>query len=494
MPAQIADDTRTSSPLTPPTLHVATPRKSPPTAGWRWFVPLLIAGFVWMLPHAGFSPRSWGVLCLFGATVTALVTRPLPSGAVALIAVTAGTLLGLMTVQEALSGFANVTVWLIVAAFLFARAFVQTRLGERIAYTIVRRIGGSPLRLGYSIVLADLVMAPMTPSNTARAGGILFPVTLNVARAFGSEPGPTASRAGAFLMTTLYQGDLVVSAMFLTATAPNPLVAELAKQASGTEVSWLMWALAASLPGVVGLIVVPYVVYRLCPPELVETQTAQAMAAERLQTMGPIGRRECVMLIVFSVVLLLWLSSEWHGFSPTAVAYLGLTMLLLTRVLDWQDLLEEKAAWDALIWFGGLIMLAAQLDKAGFPKAFAGAAAGLVGGWPWWWALGALLLVYLYSHYAFASLVAHVTAMFPAFFAVAVGLGAPPLLAALTFGFFSSLNAATTHYGTGPAPIVFGAGYVTQGEWWRIGFLISLVHVAIWLPIGFLWWKAIGLW
>jgi divalent anion:Na+ symporter, DASS family len=457
-------------------------------------VPLVFGAVIWVLPHAGFSPRSWGLLCLFGATICALITRPLPSGAMVLTAVTTGIFLGLITLQDALSGFANVTVWLIVAAFLFARAFVQTRLGERIAYTIVRRLGGSPLRLGYSIVLADLVMAPMTPSNTARAGGILFPITLNVARAFGSEPGPTASRIGAFLMKTLYQGDLVVSAMFLTATAPNPLVAELARQGSGTEVSWMTWALAASVPGVVGLVLVPYVVYRLCPPTLHETAAAQTLAEERLQAMGPMTRRERFMLTVFSLVLVLWLSSEWHGFSATAVAYLGLTLLLLTRVLDWQDLLDEKGAWDALIWFGGLVMLASQLDKAGFPRAFAETAAGLVGGWPWWFALAALMIVYLYSHYAFASLVAHVTAMFPAFFAVAIGLGAPPLLAALAFGFFSSLNAATTHYGTGPAPIVFGAGYLTQAQWWRVGFLVSLVHLAIWLPIGFLWWKIIGLW
>jgi DASS family divalent anion:Na+ symporter len=445
-------------------------------------------------PHAGFTPRSWGLLCLFGATVCGLITRPLPSGAVVVTALTSGVFLGLFTIQDALSGFANVSVWLIVAAFLFTRGFVQTRLGERIAYNIVRRIGRSPLRLGYAIVLSDLVMAPMTPSNTARAGGILFPITLNVARAFGSEPGPTAPRIGAFLMKTLYHGDLVVSAMFLTATAPNPLVAELARQGAGTSVTWMTWAVAAAVPGAVGLLLVPYVVYRLCPPALQETGAAQSLAIERLQAMGPMTRRERVMLVVFSIVLLLWLSGDWHGVSPTAVAYFGLTMLLLTRVLQWQDLLDEKGAWDALIWFGGLVMLASQFDKAGFPKALANTAAGLVGGWPWWWALAALVIVYVYSHYVFASLVAHVTAMFPAFFAVAIGLGAPPLLAALVLGFFSSLNAATTHYGTGPAPIVFGAGYLTQAQWWRVGFVMSLVHLAIWLPIGFLWWKVIGLW
>jgi DASS family divalent anion:Na+ symporter len=239
---------------------------------------------------------------------------------------------------------------------------------------------------------------------------------------------------------------------------------------------------------------VPYVVYRLCPPDIQDTRAAQVLAAERLQAMGTMARRERVMLAVFALVLALWLSGEWHGLSATAIAYVGLTLLLLTRVLDWQDLLDEKGAWDALIWFGGLMMLATQLDRAGFPKAFADAAAGMVAGWAWLWALVALVVVYVYAHYAFASLVAHATAMFPAFFAVAIGLGAPPLVAALALGFFSSLNAATTHYGTGPAPIVFGAGYLTQAQWWRIGFLISLLHLAIWLPIGLLWWRMIGLW
>jgi DASS family divalent anion:Na+ symporter len=282
--------------------------------------------------------------------------------------------------------------------------------------------------------------------------------------------------------------------MFLTAVAPNLLLAELAFQTAGVVVTWSTWALAAVVPGLLSLLVVPYLVFRLCPPDVRETTAAQALAAERLEALGPITREQRVLVGVFSLLLLLWITGEWHGVPATAVAYVGLSLLVLTRVLDWQDVLAERGAWDALIWFGGLVMLATELQQAGFPEALAGAAAGLVGGWTWVWGLTFLVVVYLYSHYAFASMAAHVTAMFPAFFAVALGLGAPPLVAALSFGVFSSLNAATTHYGTGPAPIIFGAGYLTQAEWWRIGFLISLVHMAIWLPVGFLWWKVIGLW
>jgi DASS family divalent anion:Na+ symporter len=295
-------------------------------------------------------------------------------------------------------------------------------------------------------------------------------------------------------MLVLYHGDLVVSAMFLTACAPNPLVADFVRQGTGVRMSWTTWALAASVPGVVALAAIPYLVYRLSPPVKIDTGAARTLASDRLRDMGPLSAPERSMLIVFSLVLGLWIAGDWLGISATTAALLGVAMLLLVRVLDWHDIVEEKSGWDVFIWFGGLMMLAGQLEKAGFPKAFAQALATGVHGWPWWWALVLMLVVYLYAHYAFASLVAHVTAMFPAFFATAVALGSPPLVAGAAFGVFSNVNAALTHYGTGPAPIIFGAEYVSQPTWWRIGFILSLAHLSIWLPIGFLWWRVLGLW
>jgi len=464
------------------------------TGSWRWIVPLALAAGIWLLPHGGFDAHRWGLLCLFAFTICGLISRPIAAGVLMISAIAAGALLHLFTIQDGLSGYANVTVWLILAAFLFARGLVVTRLGERIAYAIVARVGSSPLGLGYAIVLADLVMAPMTASNTARAGGILFPITLNVARVFGSEPRPTARRMGSFLLLALYPGDLVVSAMFLTACAPNPLVADLVRQGSAARLSWKTWAVAASVPGAIALAVVPYLIYRLVPPSAVDTGVARALATERLADMGPMTWRERGMAIVFGLVLALWIAGDWLAISPTTAALTGVALLLLARVLDWRDIVEERSGWDVFVWFGGLMMLAAQLEKAGFPKAFAQVLGGMVHGWPWLWALAVLLLVYLYAHYAFASLVAHVTAMFPAFFAAAIALGAPPLVAAVAFGVLSNVNAALTHYGTGPAPIVFGAGYVSQPAWWRVGFIVSIAHVIIWLPIGFVWWKVLGLW
>ena len=104
------------------------------------------------------------------------------------------------------------------------------------------------------------------------------------------------------------------------------------------------------------------------------------------------------------------------------------------------------------------------------------------------------MLIYLYAHYGFASMTAHITAMYSAFLVVAIAAGAPAYLAALGFAYFSNLNASMTHYATGPAPIYFGAGYVSLPTWWRLGFLISVVNIIIWIVIGFPYWKMLGLW
>lgn len=460
----------------------------------NWLVPPAVAIVIWMCPHAGFDAKSWGLLCIFGATISGLIAQPLPSGAVVIIGITIANALGIVTTQEALAGFANATVWLIVAAFIFATGFRQTRLGERIAYHVIAAFGGSALRLGYSLVIADLIIAPVTASNTARAGGVIFPVAQGMAQAFDSRPGETANRLGAFLIKTLYQGNVVTSAMFMTAMAANPLVIELTKQTADLQITWPQWAVAAVVPGLLSLAIVPLIVHRLCPPEINDTSQARALACQKLQTMGAPGRSEKLMLAIFAPVLLLWITESLHGLTATTVAYIGVAALLLARVLKWADVLEEKGAWDTLVWFGGVVMFADKLNKVGLLKAFSNAAAGLVGGWRWPLALAVLLVIYLYTHYVFASAAAHVTAMYPAFLGVAIAVGAPPLLSALSLAFFSSLNATLTHYGTGSAVVLYGAGYVSQARWWRIGFVLSLIHLAIWLGLGFAWWKVVGLW
>ena len=161
--------------------------------------------------------------------------------------------------------------------------------------------------------------------------------------------------------------------------------------------------------------------------------------------------------------------------------------------MTWQDVARTSGAWDAMLWFGGLIGMAEWLARLGLTGWFATTVAAHVHG-QWWWTLLLLSLVYFYSHYGFASMTAHVTAMYAPFLGVAVAAGAPPVLSAMALAVCSNLNASITHYSTGPAPIFFGAGYVDQATWWKLGFLVSVVNLAIFGGMAVSYWRLIGLW
>lgn len=461
----------------------------------RGIVVLIVGALIWFSPvPAGVKVEAWHLLAIFVATILGFILQPLPIGAVAFISITLAALLRVLSPADILSGFSNTTIWLIVSAFLFAKGFIKTGLGRRIAYTIMAAIGDSTLKLSYAMLLSDLVISPATPSNTARAGGIIFPIVKSLSLAFGSEPGPTSRRMGAFLMKTSFQGNAVTAAMFMTACAPNPLIVELARKAINVELSWGLWALAAIVPGLVSLALIPLILYKLYPPEITKTPEAKVFANDELAKMGPMSYGEKVVGGVFLLALILWATSMWTKLDATIIAMLGVSLMLLCNALEWRDVLDEKGAWDTMIWMGSLIALAGALAKLGLIGWFAKAVGASIAGVPWTTALLLLLVVYMYSHYGFASLAAHVTAMYSAFAAVAVAAGAPAYLTALAFAYVSNLFAGLTHYATGPAPIFFGAGYIDQATWWKLGFIISVVNMVVWLGLGSMWWKVLGLW
>lgn len=461
----------------------------------KGLIVLLVGGIIWFLPvPAGLKPQAWHLFAIFIATILGFILQPLPIGSVAFIAITITALTNTLKPAEALSGFSDGTIWLIVSAFLFAKGFIKTGLGRRIAYGLIKSIGDSTLKLGYTLALSDLIISPATPSNTARAGGIMFPIVKSLSSAFDSEPGSTSRRVGAFLMQSTYQANTITSAMFMTSMAGNPLIANLAKSTLKIDITWGTWALAAIVPGIASLIVVPYFLYKFYPPELKKTPEAKGIAAEELKKMGSMSYGEKVVAGVFVLSLLLWSTSDFTKLNATVVAMLAVSVMMLCKVLEWKDVLDEKGAWDTLIWMGSLVSLASFLSTLGFIPWFAKAVSAMLVGIPWVQAFTVLLVVYMYAHYGFASLTAHITAMYAAFAAVAVSAGAPAYLVALALGFMSNLCMSLTHYAAGPAPIYFGAGYVDQGTWWKLGFMVSVINMVIWVGLGGFWWKVLGLW
>lgn len=456
-----------------------------------------IALVLWFLPVPdGLEPAAWHLFAIFVSTIAGFILQPVPIGAMGFLGVTAAALTGTVSVGTAISGYGNGTIWLIICAFLLSRGFIKSGLGRRIAFVVIKLIGRSSLTLGYAITASDFIISPATPSSTARAGGIIFPIIKSLSGALGSEPGATARKFGAYIMQIEYQANAITCAMFMTAMAGNPLSVELAAKATDTQITWGGWAIAALVPGLISLIVMPYLLYRLFPPEIKDMPAAKQMAMDELAQMGPMSHIEKIVAVVFCGALALWATSGLHHIDATTVGMLAVAVMLLSNVLTWDDVLNEKGAWNTMFWMGSLIALASALAKSGFIKFVADAVGSGIAaaGIHWTLAFVLLIVVYVYSHYAFASVSAHIGAMYAAFLTVAIAVGTPPMLAAIAFAAMSNLMIPLTHYGGGAAPILYGAGYVSQGDWWRLGFIITTVNVVIWLVLGGAWWKVIGLW
>ncbi len=459
-------------------------------------IQLLIASGIgvvlWFLPPPeGVNLQGWHLFAILVATMISIILKPLPMGTLSVIALTFSVVTETLSFNDAFSGFSNETVWLVVLAFFIARGFILTGLGARVAYKVMSILGKNSLGLGYGLVATDLILAPTIPSLTARVGGIVYPIVKALTEVFsGKSHDP---RMGAFLAMCAYQGSAITSAMFLTSMAGNPLIAELARN-EGIEISWGRWAIAAIVPGLLSLIAIPYLIYRFCPPTIRQTPHAKQMASEKLKDMGPMKGKEWVMLGTFLLLIILWIFGSTINMKATVAALIGLAILLISGIIKWKEVIEEQGAWDTFIWFATLVTLSSYLNKYGLTTWFSQWVVANVQGFEWIIGFLIISLIYFYSHYFFASNVAHIGAMYAPLLIVSIAMGTPPELAALILAFFSSLFGGLTHYGSGPAPILFGTGYLTVGEWWKLGFICSIGNILIFMILGGLWWKFLGLW
>ena len=464
------------------------------SVAWKYAVPVAIGVVLWLLPAPeGLKPEAWRMFAIFVATIAGIITAPLPMSAIAIIGATVAALTDVISMADVVKSTGTDLVWLIVLAFFISRGVIKTGLGHRVALLFMRLLGKSTLGLGYGLAITELAMAPAMPSITARAGGVLRPIARAIAEVLDSRPDDEASRkrVGNYLMLCGFHANIVTAGMFVTAMAGNPLVVKLAAD-QGVKISWMDWAVAAFVPGIVCLALVPPLVMWIAKPGVRSTPDATALAQRELVKMGPISRNEITMALIFVGLLLLWVFGEDFEIEASLAAALGVSIMFVTRILTWQDALEEKSAWDTLIWIGLLIMLAGKLNEYGMVKWFGAEFSGHLKGMPGLAIYALVALIYFYIHYFFASATAHVSALFPLSLALLVGGGVPGFAGAIGLGALSSMCGCLTQYGIGSGPVMYGAGYVTQGEWWKAGFIMSLVYLAVWLVVAPLYWLALG--
>jgi len=475
---------------------------------------LAVILLIYNLPKpAGLTLDAWHFIAIFVAAILGIILKVMPIGVMSVMAIAAVAIsqttapTSAKAVADALSSYNNPLIWLIVISVMVSRGLIKTGLGARLGYCFIALLGRRTLGIGYGLALCELLLAPFTPSNTARGGGIIHPIMRSVALAFESTPDKgTQGKVGTYLALVNYHANPISSAMFITATAPNPLVVNYIAEASGGafHLSWSAWALYMLIPGLAAMLLMPLLIYFISPPQMKQTPNAISFAKNELAALGRLKPAEWGMMGTFLLMLLLWagapaaLFGPSYVFDPTLVAFIGIAILLLTGILSWQDILGEKGAWDTLIWFGALMMLAGQLNKLGVISWFSDNLRLAIeqSGVSWPVAMAALILIFMYSHYVFASTTAHISAMMLAFLTVGVHLIPAEYikLFMLLMASASALMMGLTHYATGTSPIIFGSFYVSLGRWWGVGLIVSLVNLLIFLLVGGLWWKILGLW
>ena len=461
------------------------------TIPWKAVLPLLLGIIIALLPAPqGLNLTAWYFFAIFSAVILGLILEPLPAAAVGFIGVFLVAVLGLAgpkpadNIRWALSGFSNTTVWLIFGAFMFAMGYDKTGLGRRIALILVKKLGRKTLGLGYAITFSDLILAPFTPSNTARSGGTIFPIIRNLPGLYGSSPGETSRKIGAYIMWTAFAATCVTSSMFITSLAPNLLALDLVSKTVKISISWTEWFVGFLPVGIILILILPYLVYKIYPPEIKSSEEIPSWASQELDKMGKFSRKELVMALLAVLALALWIFGGNFIDATTAAGFV-ISLMIITGTVTWDDILANKQAWNVLVWFATLVALADGLNKVGFVTWFAKSMAALLTGMSPIVVMVVLVMIFFIIHYMFASLTAHTTAILPVMLAVGAAIpGLPVKTFALLLCYSLGIMGVITPYATGPGPVYYGSGYISRKDFWTLGLIFGTIFLVALIGIG----------
>ena len=460
---------------------------------WRVAVMAAIVAIAWFggTPE-GLKPQVWQLFGIYLATIVGLVLKPFPVPITVLLGVATSSIL-LSNTKDVLAGYSNTALWLIFAAFALSVAFGKTGLGHRIAYHLVRLFGSTTLRLGYVTAFLDLILSPATPSNTARAAGIVYPINLSIAEAVGSYPGETAKKAGAYLLQNGYFATKVTSFLFATAMAPNLLALDFITKLTGVSLNWAQWAAAMFVPGFIMLMLMPLIGYMYERPSVKDIDNKK-IAADGLAELGPMKASEKGLIVIALLAIIGWVLPTFGiKIDATAVAIVAMIATFVCGIISWDDLLKTKAAWNTLIWFGGILGLSSALTKGKFFEWLAKyLEAHMNFGLDPFMMLILISVISVAVRYFFASGTAYISAMLPVFLIVGINAGIDPTLLAFIMIGTNAYGGSVTHYGAAPGPIIFSAGYNNVKDWWTVGLISAVVCLVLNYVIGIPWWKITG--
>lgn len=444
-------------------------------------IPILVPIVLWFYHPSELNEKAWHVFSILFFMISGFMVYSSKLGIIAFVGLTVSLVTGTLSNGEALSGYSNGLLWLIISAYFFAIAFIKTGLGRRIAVNVLSKAGNNPLAISYGMNVVGTVISAGIPSGTARASGIIYPIIKSICQLTNDR------KTCQFLMQTYLQSECFICYLFVTAMAGNVLVIEFAKNICNIDITWGVWAMYAFGPGLVAFILVPLAMKWICNP------LSHIEIPQDFYKIEAITSKEIKLLVIFIGAVLLWGFAENIGISNTCVAFIAVSLMILLNVIDWEDLIKEYNAWNTLVWMGALMGFAKIVSTNGLMEYFGAVISSGLSGYNWIVATFVICLGYHYSQYLFASTTAHLMATYGAGLSALLAVGCPPMISVLLLCLLANTATSVTQYSGGQCPMFYDSGYFTNKEFVDIGFKISWVHFFIVMLIGPLWWYALGL-
>ncbi|KAJ2363448.1 hypothetical protein IW150_006731, partial [Coemansia sp. RSA 2607] len=270
-------------------------------------------------------------------------------------------------------------------------------------------MGRSTVGIGYAICIAELVLAPFIPSNTARGGGIVYPIVESVIASLGVSPQMGENALGGFLSIVASHANLLSSSLFITGMAGNPIVASKAVSIFGIEFGFSEWVLGASVPALLLIFMLPPIMHAYLRPQVDFVRLEQEIHRQN-QELGPVTASEYKLCGTLFCCLVLWVGTPYFGIDATVVAYMAIIILILVNVLNWDDVVKNHKAWDTFFWLASFIVLAEQLSALGVTSWIGNSLSkSLQNASPLSSTLS-LSVAYFFSMYLFSSISSHVVA------------------------------------------------------------------------------------
>lgn len=454
-----------------------------------------VAGLFFSNPApAGLTIMAWHLFGVFIALILGLILQPYPEPILLLVITTLAGIF-VLPIREILVGYTDTMLWLTLVAMMIGIGLKKSGLTRRIGLVLISKFGKTTLRIGYILSFIDMLLATSTPASPARTGGLVYPLAEGVIDAAGTANPEGKKRTGAYFTLLAFMASMLTGGLFMTGMGPNLINVKLAQDVLGISVSWPLWSVAA-LPGFIGFLLTPYLIYKLCPPDTASMAEVRARAGRELAAMGPVGGSELTAAGIFLTILLLWSTGTITKVDSTLVAFIGISLMLVLGVLDWNDLAEAKEMWSFLIWFGAILGFSAALTKLGFFSWFAGIiklmlpTAGL-GEYAILLLVAALAVL---PHYFFVSYTGYVVAFSPLIFSFVAATDVPRYPAFFVLAYLMIISCTLTHYGNALGPLLMEKGYNDKKTWWGVGTLLTVLHVVLYLTVGVFYWRLLGLW